>query len=155
LESCIPYLETQYEEILPSIWVAKGVRIHGTSTLRGPLVLGQGVEIGQEVVLQGPVYLGNWTRLEEGVEIRSSLLCEGVIVGTESTVLDSILGKGVVLEDRVTIRTQGKGTGPLSVEFPRGVSHPTGCHRLGSYLCPGVKVLKGTCLEPGTFLVST
>lgn len=152
LEACIPYLETEFEEILPSVWVAKGVRIHGTAALLGPLVLGKGTEIDQEVCLHGPVYLGEAVRLERGVKIQSSILCEGVKVGVQSTVLDSILGKDVILGDNVTILTRGKDPNPLHVEYPLGMFHPTGCHRLGSFLCPGVRVRRGRQLEAGAFI---
>ncbi|GEM_PF-2355589 len=148
----IPYLETEYEEVLSSVWVARRVRIHGTATLVGPLVLNEGVEIGQEVFLQGPSYLGRRTRVEHGADIRSSILCEGVRIGSSCTVLDSILGKGVVLEDQVTTLTQGETPIPLSVEYPHGVFHPTGCRRLGSFVCPGVRVRQGTHLKSGSFI---
>ncbi|MCX7788413.1 MAG: hypothetical protein N2442_12050 [Spirochaetes bacterium] len=152
LDAGMPFLEPEYEEILPLVWVAKSVRIHGTASLLGPIVIGEGVEIGQEVYLQGPSYLGKGTRVERGADIRSSILCEGVRIGSFSTVLDSILGKEVILEDRVTTLTRGNDPIPLCVEYPPGVSHPTGCHRLGSFLCPGVRVHRGVHLKPGTFI---
>ncbi len=152
LESSLPYLETVYEEILPSVWVARGVRIHGTAALKGPLVLSEGVEIGEGVFLQGPVYLGGWVRLDRGVEVQSSILCEGVQVGASSIVLESILGKDVVLEDGVTTLTRREDPHSLSVEYPRGVFHPTGFHRLGSYICPGVRIQRGTRLKAGSFI---
>jgi len=152
LELGIPYLEAEYEEVLSSVWVARRVRIHGTATLVGPLVLSEGVEIGQKVYLQGPSYLGRRTRLEQGSDIRSSILCEGVRIGSSCTVLDSILGKEVVLEDQVTTLTQGETLIPLFVEYPHGVFHPTGCHRLGSYICPRVRVRRGIHLKSGSFI---
>jgi NDP-sugar pyrophosphorylase family protein len=152
LESSLPYLETAYEEILPSVWVAKGVRIHGTATLLGPLVLGEAVDIGPEVQFQGPLYLGKRVRIDRGVELRSSILCEGVRIGAESIVLDSILGREVVLEERVTTLTRGETRLPLTVEYPCGVFHPTAFHRLGSYICPRTRVRRGQTLKAGTIL---
>jgi len=152
VESSIPYLESAYEEILSSVWVAKGVRIHGTATLLGPLVLGEDVDIGPEARLQGPLYVGKRVRIDRGVELGSSILCEGVKIGAESLVLDSVLGKEVVLEERVTTLTRGETRLPLTVEYPSGVFHPTGFHRLGSYLCPRTRVRRGQTLKAGTIL---
>lgn len=153
MESCLPYLETAYEEVLPSVWVAKGVRIHGTATLLGPLVLGEDVDIGQKVHLHGPLYLGKRVRIGQDVEIRSSVLCEGVRIDAGTIVLDSILGKDVVLEEQVTTLTRGETSIPLTVEYPSGVFHVTGCHRLGSYICPRTRVQRGEKLKAGTILL--
>ncbi|MFQ3620615.1 MAG: hypothetical protein SNJ78_06675 [Spirochaetales bacterium] len=160
LELLFSYIEQEgtFEEILPAVWVAPGVRIQGSTHLEGPLLLEKNVVISSQASIIGPVYLGKGVRIEKGVEVRSSFLCEGCQVGKSSVVIDSLLSRGVILEENVQTLTHwkqesGQSTTILSIEYPKGKVYSLSLNRLGSFIGPKVKVERHTLLSPGSVIL--
>lgn len=80
-------------------WVGKEVNIHPDVTLAGPLFIGNHCVIKKGAKIYGPAAIGNGSILQEGAFIKRSILWDGVVVGNHSYLVDSILGRGIKVEN--------------------------------------------------------
>jgi len=76
--------------------VAEGVRsassLDGVE-VEGPVLVGDGVEIGSGVRIQGPAIVGDGCRLGEGAWIRDSILLSGAELAPEAMLVGAIAGR--------------------------------------------------------------
>jgi glucose-1-phosphate thymidylyltransferase len=76
-----------------NIAIEEGTVIRERCTLRGPLIIGMGCEIGPET------YVGPYTSIGDNVvirggEIENSIVLEGTTIECRSRIVDSLIGKG-------------------------------------------------------------
>lgn len=73
----------------PTPAVAPGVE------LRGPVLLGRGVQVAAGARLVGPLAIGDGCRIEAGAALERSVLWEGCTIGAAARIAGSVLADGV------------------------------------------------------------
>lgn len=117
--------------------IGEGCHIHPTVQITGPVLIGRNCIIGPRVHIIGPAVLGEGCKIDEGALIEGAVLWEGVHVGVEVNLKDSILAANCSVADHCWIMggcVLGDG-----VEIGEG-------NRLGQ----AIRVWPGKKLEPGT-----
>jgi glucose-1-phosphate thymidylyltransferase len=71
--------------------VGKDTIIHGNTTIRGPVILGENCEIGPDVYIGPYTSLGNHVKIENS-EIENSIVMEGARIACGKRIIDSIIG---------------------------------------------------------------
>ncbi|MEW6033450.1 MAG: NDP-sugar synthase [Chloroflexota bacterium] len=109
-------------------------RVHPTARIVGPVLLGDGCEVGVDAQIDGPATLGAGCHIGAGAQVRSSVLWNGVRVGKDSRIIDSVVGNGCVLGAGACVEGHcAVGDGVTIAE--------------GTRLEPGSRVWPGTCEE--------
>jgi exosortase len=85
--------------------VLKGadVSVHPAARICGPVVIGDGAQIGAGALVIGPAMIGREVRLGENSVVVRSALWDGVEVGAGGEVHESILGSGTAIRDGVQV----------------------------------------------------
>lgn len=78
--------------------IGEGCSIDPTAQISGPVLMGQNCTIGPRVHIIGPAVLGPGCRVEEGSQIKGAVLWQGVHVGADVKVEDSILAADCSVE---------------------------------------------------------
>ncbi len=79
--------------------------------IRGPVLLGGGARIEQSATIIGPAVLGRGCRLGEGGRLERSVLWDGVQIGRETSVRDSVLASHCTIGERSDLRGVFAGAG--------------------------------------------
>lgn len=141
----------------------------GVHILKGPVFVGEGVEMEPGVVIHGPALIDHGCRIRTGAYLRGPvLLGEGAVVGAHSELKNAILLPGAhaphqnyvgdsILGARVnlgagTILSNVKNVG-REIAIPVG-QHvvPTGLRKLGAILGDDCKTGCNTVTNPGVLL---
>lgn len=121
-------------------------RVHGTATLREPVVIGADAEVGPGTVLGPYTCLGENVTVESGAVVEGSLLDTDTRVGPNATLVDCVTGQGVHIGAATTVPG-----GPGDVRIgDRVFEH----ERLGALLADRVEVGGGATFAPGTMVGS-
>ncbi len=129
------------------LWSANGAAIPSTAQIVGPVVIGEGVELGDQLSLAGPTVLGARCKLGTSASIADSILWAGVEVGSNASIRKSILGRNVkiapgaqiinsVIADNASIevpRLQAASIGPGTILSPEILAQldPIAIHTAG------------------------
>ena len=76
--------------------VADGIRSAsplGGAEVEGPVLLGEGVEIGEGARIAGPAVIGDGCRIGAGAYLRDAILLDGAQVASESMLVGGIAGR--------------------------------------------------------------
>jgi mannose-1-phosphate guanylyltransferase/phosphomannomutase len=73
----------------------KGVEVHPTATLKGPLILGDYCVFGPNTVISPYSVIGDRTVVEEGASIKQSILWENVTIGKYAALRGCVVGRQV------------------------------------------------------------
>jgi len=76
----------------------KGVTIHPSASLVGPVVIGSNCRIDQQACIRGPVVIGSDCHIGERASIEGAMLWKGVNVGAGASVKQCILGTNAVVK---------------------------------------------------------
>lgn len=93
-------------QVTGRVRIGQGTIIKGGSKIKGPSIIGNNCEIGPNVYVGPYTSIGDNARIVAG-EIEGSILMTDVTVTSDKRIIDSIIGKGTVIE-------------------PTGAVHPTG-----------------------------
>lgn len=145
------------------VHVGKGSVIKSGSYIEGPVLIGEGCEVGPNAYLRHGAVLGNRCKVGHATEVKNSILCEDVEVGSLSIVLDSILGAGVSFgsgcltanlrldKARIEVEVDGArvdtGRTKLGVLVGDGAWVP-----LGSGILEGVRIAPNARVPPAHFV---
>lgn len=91
-------VEIPGEKIGKNIWVGEEVSIHPETTIVGPVVIGNNCVINKGTKIYGPAAIGSGAVLKEEVLIKRSVLWDKVVVEKRNYLMDSIVGKGAIIE---------------------------------------------------------
>ena len=86
-----------------NIWLGEGCRIHATTRLRGPLVIGANCTLGPRAFLKGPVALGEGCTVGEGAIIQGSVLWGHVEIGSGVKLHRCLVGSHSAIGDGVSL----------------------------------------------------
>ena len=77
-------------EVEAGVWAASDL---AGSEVHGPVLIGDGVELGAGAAIEGPAVLGDGCRVGEGAIIRDAVLLEGTEVPAGSMLLGGVAGR--------------------------------------------------------------
>ncbi len=118
--------------------------VHGTATIRDPVVIGADAEVGPGAVLGPYTCLGENVTVESGAVIEGSLLDSDTRVGPNATLIDCVTGQGVHIGAASTVPG-----GPADVRVGDRVFER---ERLGALLADRVEIGGAAAIAPGTMV---
>ncbi len=77
-----------------NVSIGKDTKIHSGSYIVGPVVIGKSCEIGPNACIFPSTTIGNNSIINPFSEIRNSVIMDNVRISSNSSVLDSIVGRG-------------------------------------------------------------
>jgi NDP-sugar pyrophosphorylase family protein len=126
LDSVYPWdLLSMNNQLIKKISPENAGSISRNAIISGPVLIGEGTEIGPNTVIKGPVVIGDdcvigsstcimpgtsigsRVRIDPFVYLEESLLMNDVSVGSHSRITDSVIGEGSRLADH-TVTTKGE-----------------------------------------------
>ena len=75
------------------------------------VLIGFGAQISPKARIESPVSIGAKTVIEHGANVKASILWENVRIGADARLDDVVLGDGVVVENRASIKGGEYGSG--------------------------------------------
>lgn len=96
-------VEHRGRETRAGVHVGKRVRISKTARLIDPLLLGDDVSIQGHASVGMETCIGNGVRIGRGSEVKGSVILDNVTIGEDCIIENSIIGKGVILGDKVQV----------------------------------------------------
>jgi UDP-N-acetylglucosamine diphosphorylase/glucosamine-1-phosphate N-acetyltransferase len=101
-----------------SVSVGKDTKIYSGCYIVGPVVIGEGCEIGPNVCIFPSTSIGNNTVIHSFSEIRSSVIMNDVHIASNSHISHSVVGKGCIIGDNFST-IAGKTIIEIENEFKR------------------------------------
>jgi len=150
--------------------VADDVKIEEGVHITGPVYIEQGVRVLHGADIRGPVYIGANTLIGQNTSIRQSMISQDCIVGVESEVNRSYLGRGARLHDGKALdailadnagpdQHTNLSAGMITANFRtdagtvqsvvKGQKIDTGLNKLGAIIGAGAFIGVGAMLMPG------
>jgi mannose-1-phosphate guanylyltransferase len=90
-------LKIEGEEIMPGVIVAGSSPLRPDTDIEGPAWIGHDVRIGAGVRLMGPLVLGDGAEIGEHAQLRSSIVFPGTEIAAESILIGAIAGHSGIL----------------------------------------------------------
>ena len=97
-------VEIPGREIADGIRIGENVDIHPSAQLSGPLFLGNGVNVKGNVRIGTGTVIGAGTCVDEGAQVRGSIIGNGSYLGPNASVMDCILGSEYRIAQDETVR---------------------------------------------------
>jgi mannose-1-phosphate guanylyltransferase len=92
------HLNIEGDELSPGVIVAGGGALPQDVEVEGPVWIGADVSIGMGVRLMGPVVLGDGANVGDRAQLRESIVFPGTEVAAESILIGAIAGHGGILQ---------------------------------------------------------
>jgi len=144
-------LGTDYEQIVPGVWVGRGTVVDPLAAPRGPAIVGRDCDLRPGAYLRAGVLVGDGCVLGNSSEFKNCILFDGCQVPHFSYVGDSVLGWKVHFGAGATASNFKAGGGQIAVGW-EGARTPTGLNKLGVLAGDGADVGAQAVLNPGTIL---
>ena len=141
----------EYDEIAPSVWVAKDATVAPTAFLGAPCIIGHKTEVRHCAFIRGSALVGDGAVVGNSVEIKNAILCDGVQVPHFNYVGDSVMGyKSHMGAGSVTSNVKSDKT--LVVVKDGTDQIATGRKKFGAMVGDFVEVGCNSVLNPGSVL---
>ena len=101
LQELQPYNHGKVEEtatLTNDVGVGEGTVIHGRTTIRGPVVIGEHCEIGPNTYIGPYTSIGDHATIRN-TEIENTIIMSGALIDCGKRVTDSLIGKNVEIID--------------------------------------------------------
>lgn len=152
IEQLGPTLDKQvYEQVAPSVWIAKSARVAPSALITGPCIIGENTEVRHCAFIRGKALVGRDCVIGNSTELKNVILFDHVQVPHYNYVGDSVLGyrshmgagsiTSNVKADRSLVSVR---VGDRKIE--------TGLKKFGAILGDGVEVGCSSVLNPGTVI---
>ncbi|MFW5946040.1 MAG: bifunctional sugar-1-phosphate nucleotidylyltransferase/acetyltransferase [Candidatus Natronoplasma sp.] len=124
--------------------IGKGTRIRGGTFIEGPTIIGEGCDIGPNVSISPCTSIGDDTKISPFTIVENSLIMEGVSIGGNSTVINSVIGDGVTIKPNFSTfsTTKEKKTGERLQEVKN----------IGAMIAENTKIEAGVTVEGGVLI---
>lgn len=126
------------------ISVGENTRIYSGSYIRGPVVIGDGCEIGPNVCIFPSTTIGNNAVIHPFSEIRNSVIMNDVHIGSNSFVSHSVIGRGSVIGSNFS-SIAGKATIEIEEEFNK-------LDNIGVMIAEDCAIGSNVVVEPGMLI---
>ena len=148
-----------YDEIAPSVWVAKSATVSPTAYLGKHVIIGEETEVRHGAFIRGSALVGEGCVVGNSTELKNVILFDGVQVPHYNYVGDSVLGyRAHMGAGSITSNVKGDKSEVFIKCAPEGGEKfapiPTGLHKCGGFLGDYAEVGCGCILNPGTILGS-
>lgn len=131
-----------------AVIIGKGSVVKAGAYIEGPVVIGENCTIGPNCYLRAGTAIGNNCKVGNAVEIKNSILMDGVHVGHLSYIGDSILGeKANIGAGTITANLRHDNGNVRSMS--KGVLVDTGRRKLGVIMGDNVHTGINTSIYPG------
>jgi len=143
--------ETDFREVLPTVWVHRNATIAPTAHLSGPCIVDDGAEIRHGAFIRGNALIGKGCVVGNSVEVKNALLFDGAQVPHFNYIGDSIVGykahfgAGAITSNLKSDRTE------VVIKTKEKVM-PTGLKKVGSFVGDGVEIGCNSVLNPGVVI---
>ena len=148
-----------YEEIKPSVWVAKSAVISQSADITGPTIIGENTEVRPSAFIRGSALIGNGCVVGNSTEVKNAIIFDSVqiphynYVGDSSLGYRSHLGAGAITSNvksdksLVTVLVNGEKIETNLKKFGAMVGDfvEVGCN---SVLCPGTVIGRNSNIYP-------
>lgn len=91
------------QQIAPGLWVAGGTEISEEASINGPAVIGAKSQVLPGARLEGPVSIGAGCSIGESTRISRSALADGVLIGRQCSIEDSLIGEAAVIDENCVV----------------------------------------------------
>ncbi len=140
-----------YKHIAPKVWVHKSAVVAASAFFKGPCIIGEESEVRHCAFIRGNVLVGKNATIGNSVEIKNSILFDGVQVPHFNYVGDSILGYKAHLGAGVI--TSNLKSNKTTIFIKNGhESIYTGLRKVGAFIGDNVEVGCNSVLNPGTVI---
>ena len=127
-----------------SVSVGKDTKIYSGCYVVGPVVIGDGCEIGPNVCIFPSTVIGDNSVVAPFSEIRNSVILDNVHVGSNSFVSHSVIGRGNILGNSFSSMS-GKATIEIEGEFKK-------LENIGSIIGEDCTIGSHVVIEPGMII---
>lgn len=141
----------EFEEIAPSVFVAKSARIAKTACIDGPCIICENAEVRHGAFIRGKAIVGRGAVVGNSTELKNCILFDGVQVPHFNYVGDSILGYRAHLGAGAVTSNVKSDKSYVAVRC-LGRCVETGCRKFGAMLGDYVEVGCNSVLNPGTVI---
>jgi len=124
--------------------VGKDTTIYSGCYIVGPVVIGEGCEIGPNACIFPSTTIGNNSVVHPFSQIRNSVIMEDVHVGSNSFINHSVIGKGSILRNNFS-SISGKTTVELEDEFKK-------LENIGTMIGEDCTIGSHVVVEPGIII---
>ena len=148
----IPSLDKSvYEEVKPTVWIAKSAKIAPSADITGPTIIGENTEIRPSAFIRGSALIGNGCVIGNSTEVKNAIIFDSVQIPHYNYVGDSILGyRSHLGAGAVTSNVKSDKT--LVTVKVNGEKIPTGLKKFGAMVGDYVEIGCNTVLCPGTVI---
>ena len=148
----IPSLDKSvYEEVKPTVWIAKSAKIAPSADITGPTIIGENTEIRPSAFIRGSALIGNGCVIGNSTEVKNAIIFDSVQIPHYNYVGDSILGyRSHLGAGAVTSNVKSDKT--LVTVKVNGQKIPTGLKKFGAMVGDYVEIGCNTVLCPGTVI---
>ncbi|MDD4858725.1 MAG: sugar phosphate nucleotidyltransferase [Dehalococcoidales bacterium] len=123
-----------------SVLVGKDTLIRSGTYIVGPVVIGEGCEIGPNVTIRPATSIGDNVIISSFTEIKNSVIGDDVNIAAGSVIQNSVIDKGCIIKDHFTA-----DSGQVEIRV-NGDYHPT---NVGVMLGEGCSVGSNVFAQPG------
>jgi bifunctional UDP-N-acetylglucosamine pyrophosphorylase/glucosamine-1-phosphate N-acetyltransferase len=131
-----------------NVSVGGGTIIRSGSYIEGPVAIGEGCDIGPNCFIRPSTSIGNRCRVGNGVEVKNSILMDGVKIGHLSYFGDSIIGSNASI-GAGTIAANLRHDGSNVKTKIKGCIVDTGRRKFGAVIGSGARTGINTSIYPG------
>ena len=100
------------------VLVGKETKIHSGCYIVGPVIIGEGCEIGPNACIFPSSTIGNNSTINPFTEIRNSVIMEDVHIGSNSFITNSIIARGTIIKNHFS-NILGEDTIEIEGEFKK------------------------------------
>ena len=141
----------EYEEIAPTVWVAKSAEIAKSADIEGPVIIGPRSKIRHCAYIRPGALIGADVTVGNSTEVKNAILFDGVQVPHFNYVGDSVLGHRAHLGGGALLSNFRSDGGSITVRG-EGVDIPTGMRKVGAMIGDFGEIGAGAVLNPGTVI---
>jgi len=127
-----------------AVVVGKDTTIHSGCYIVGPVIIGEGCEIGPNACVFPSTTIGNNVVVHPFCEIRNSIILDDSRVGSSSYISHSVVGRGSILGHNFSV-TAGKTTIEIEQEFKKLES-------IGTMIGEDCTIGSNVVVEPGIII---
>ncbi len=143
--------QDEYDEVSPSVWIAKDATVAPGASINPPCIIGHGAEIRQCAFIRGSAIVGDGAVVGNSCELKNCILFNKVQVPHFNYVGDSILGfKSHMGAGAITSNIKSDKT--LVSTCVNGEKIPVNLKKMGAILGDNVEVGCNSVLNPGTII---
>ncbi|RLF42197.1 MAG: nucleotidyl transferase [Thermoplasmata archaeon] len=127
-----------------NVSIGRDSRVYAGSYIQGPVVIGEGCEIGPNVCIYPSTVIGDNVVVNSFSEIRNSVIMDEVHIGSNASISNSVIGKGSIINSHFSI-ISGKAKMEVEGEFKE-------LENIGAIIGEDCDISSHVAIEPGRII---